>query len=380
MSRRFVRGFVTVVVLFFVVISIVVVAIALLVGALLGQDGAAPGGFDIGSFVEGMLRGNVAASLGAGISWLVTTILRPETVSSIPLAILILVALVVVIRLGRGLRGATVPLGDLIDASARVEAGEVGAQVDVRGPREIRALSRAFNAMSSRLAADTDQRRRFLADVSHELRTPLTVIQGSVEGMLDGLYPADRPQLERLLAETHQLERLIDDLRTLSLTDAGALELHREPVDLGPLVADVVAGFQPQASTEGVTLGVDLHEAPTLSLDARRVRQVIGNLVSNALRHTESGGRITVGVRPIGDAVQLEVADTGSGMDAESAAHAFDRFWRSGDTAGAGLGLAIVRDLVGAHGGDASLESTPGEGTTVRCRFPVSADATPLPG
>ena len=287
-------------------------------------------------------------------------------------------ALVVVIRLGRGLRGATVPLGDLIDASARVEAGEVGAQVDVRGPREIRALSRAFNAMSSRLAADTDQRRRFLADVSHELRTPLTIIQGSVEGMLDGLYPADRPQLERLLAETHQLERLIDDLRTLSLTDAGALELHRDPVDLGPLAADVVAGFQPQASAEGVTLSVELHEAPTLSLDARRVRQVIGNLLSNALRHTESGGRITVGVRPVDDAVELEVADTGAGMDPESAEHAFDRFWRSGETAGAGLGLAIVRDLVGAHGGDASLESAPGAGTTVRCRFPIAA-ATPRP-
>ncbi|MGZ8482187.1 MAG: sensor histidine kinase [Candidatus Limnocylindria bacterium] len=379
MSRRFVRRFVAFAVLFLVVISIVVVAIALLVGALLGQDGAPPNSFDFGSFVEGMLRGNIASSLGLGISWLVTTILRPETVSSIPLAILILVALVVVIRLGRGLRGATVPLGDLIDASARVEAGEVGTQVDVRGPREIRALARAFNAMSSRLAADTDQRRRFLADVSHELRTPLTVIQGSVEGMLDGLYPADRPQLERLLAETHQLERLIDDLRTLSLTDAGALELHRDPVELGPLAADVVAGFQPQASSEGVTLSVELEDAPMLSLDARRVRQVIGNLLSNALRHTESGGRITVGVRPVGNAVQLEVADTGAGMDPESATHAFERFWRSGDTAGAGLGLAIVRDLVGAHGGEASLESTPGAGTTVRCRFPVEVEAALQP-
>ncbi|MGZ8476092.1 MAG: sensor histidine kinase [Candidatus Limnocylindria bacterium] len=379
MSRRFVRRFVAFAVLFLVVISIVVVAIALLVGALLGQDGAPPNSFDFGSFVEGMLRGNIASSLGLGISWLVTTILRPETVSSIPLAILILVALVVVIRLGRGLRGATVPLGDLIDASARVEAGEVGTQVDVRGPREIRALARAFNAMSSRLAADTDQRRRFLADVSHELRTPLTVIQGSVEGMLDGLYPADRPQLERLLAETHQLERLIDDLRTLSLTDAGALELHRDPVELGPLAADVVAGFQPQASSEGVTLSVELEDAPMLSLDARRVRQVIGNLLSNALRHTESGGRITVGVRPVGNAVQLEVADTGAGMDPESATHAFERFWRSGDTAGAGLGLAIVRDLVGAHGGQASLESTPGAGTTVRCRFPVAVETAPQP-
>jgi len=379
MSRRFVRRFVAFAVLFVVVVACVVVAIALLIGALLGQDGAPSGAADIGSFVEALLRGNIASSLGIGISWVVSTILRPETVASIPLAIVVLVALVVIVRLGRGLRGTTVPLGNLIDASARVEAGEVGAQVDVRGPREIRALARAFNAMSSRLAVDTDQRRRFLADVSHELRTPLTIIQGSVEGMLDGLYPADRPQLERLLAETHQLERLIDDLRTLSLTDAGALELHREAVDLGALAADVVAGFDPQATAEGVTLTVEVEEAPNLSLDARRVRQVIGNLLSNALRHTESGGRITVRVRPVDDAVELEVADTGAGMDAESAEHAFDRFWRSGDTAGAGLGLAIVRDLVGAHGGEASLESERGTGTIVRCRFPVATEPAALP-
>ena len=379
MSRRFVRRFVAFAVLFVVVVACVVVAIALLIGALLGQDGAPSGAADIGSFVEALLRGNIASSLGIGISWVVSTILRPETVASIPLAIVVLVALVVIVRLGRGLRGTTVPLGNLIDASARVEAGEVGAQVDVRGPREIRALARAFNAMSSRLAVDTDQRRRFLADVSHELRTPLTIIQGSVEGMLDGLYPADRPQLERLLAETHQLERLIDDLRTLSLTDAGALELHRQAVDLGALAADVVAGFDPQATAEGVTLTVEVEEAPNLSLDARRVRQVIGNLLSNALRHTESGGRITVRVRPVDDAVELEVADTGAGMDAESAEHAFDRFWRSGDTAGAGLGLAIVRDLVGAHGGEASLESERGTGTIVRCRFPVATEAAALP-
>jgi len=379
MSRRFVRRFVAFAVLFVVVVACVVVAIALLIGALLGQDGAPSGAADIGSFVEALLRGNIASSLGIGISWVVSTILRPETVASIPLAIVVLVALVVIVRLGRGLRGTTVPLGNLIDASARVEAGEVGAQVDVRGPREIRALARAFNAMSSRLAADTDQRRRFLADVSHELRTPLTIIQGSVEGMLDGLYPADRPQLERLLAETHQLERLIDDLRTLSLTDAGALELHCEAVDLGALAADVVAGFDPQATAEGVTLTVEVEEAPNLSLDARRVRQVIGNLLSNALRHTESGGRITVRVRPVDDAVELEVADTGAGMDAESAEHAFDRFWRSGDTAGAGLGLAIVRDLVGAHGGEASLESERGTGTIVRCRFPVATEPAALP-
>jgi signal transduction histidine kinase len=133
------------------------------------------------------------------LAWLVGTFLRQDVGHSILPALAILVALVVVIRLTRGIRGATQPLGDLVEAAARVEAGEAGTQVEVRGPREIRALARAFNQMSARLAADTDQRRRFLADVSHELRTPLTVIQGSIEGMLDGLYPADRQHLQRLL-------------------------------------------------------------------------------------------------------------------------------------------------------------------------------------
>jgi signal transduction histidine kinase len=304
-------------------------------------------------------------------AWLLGTLLGAEILSSVLPALAVLIAVLIVARLVRGFGSAAAPLADLVEASARVEAGEVGTQVHVRGPREIRALARAFNAMSERLAADTNQRRRFLADVSHELRTPLTVIQGSIEGMLDGVYPTDRPRLERLLGETRQLERLVDDLRTLSLTDAGALELRREQVDLGALAAEVVAGFESQASAEHVTLAVEVSDVPPVSVDPRRVRQVIGNLVSNALRHTPAGGRVTVGVDRLPDGVvELEVADTGTGMDAESAARAFDRFWRSGDEAGAGLGLAIVRDLVRAHGGDATLESAPGKGTVVRCRFP----------
>jgi signal transduction histidine kinase len=197
-------------------------------------------------------------------------------------------------------------------------------------------------------------------------------MQGSIEGMIDGLYPADRPQLERLLAETKQLERLIEDLRTLSLADAGALPLHREPTDLASLAADVVAGFEAQARAESVELRTDASGGPTLDLDPHRIRQVVANLVSNALRHTPSGGWIEVRVRSQPNAAVLEVADSGRGMDADAAAHAFDRFWRSGDAAGAGLGLAIVRDLVQAHGGEATLESSPGAGTTVRCRFPLS--------
>jgi signal transduction histidine kinase len=261
-------------------------------------------------------------------------------------------------------------MSELIEASARVEAGQFGTQVPERGPGEVRTLARAFNAMSTRLAEADAERRRLLADVSHELRTPLTVIQGNVEGILDGLYPADRAILERILAETQHLERLIEDLRTLSMADAGALALQREPTDLGGLAGEVVAGFEPQAASGAVTLTMEAADGlPDLELDPLRVRQVITNLVSNALRHTPAGGRVTVSVSADGDDQLLAVADTGGGMDADAASHAFDRFWRTPDSPGAGLGLAIARDLMVAHGGGIALDSTAGIGTTVVCRF-----------
>jgi two-component system, OmpR family, sensor histidine kinase BaeS len=324
----------------------------------------------IGCFVGAVVL--VLALVIAGTAWLITSAFGGgwlAIVAVIPLTLLYALALR---GIWHAIRGRVGPLGDLIDASQRIEAGEVGAQVPVRGPGELKSLGRAFNSMSSRLAADTDERRRLLADVSHELRTPLTVIQGNVEAMLDGVYPADRPHLERLLAETRHLELMIEDLRTLSLADAGALPLHREPTDLAVLAAEVIGGFEAQASAAGVALAVDTTDAPALDLDPHRFRQVIGNLVSNALRHTPNGGSVTVRIRPAGDRVELEVADTGSGMDAASAERAFDRFWRSGHAAGAGIGLAIVRDLVRAHGGDVSLQTEPGEGTTVRCSLPLT--------
>jgi len=309
----------------------------------------------------------------ASLNWLLSTLFGEGwTFVFVVIGWVIVIGLVgrVIVRT---IRTLFVPMGDLIEASGRIEAGEVGTQVEVRGSGEMRSMARAFNAMSARLATDTEERRRLLADVSHELRTPLTVIQGNIEGMLDGLYPADRPHLERLLVETRQLERLVEDLRTLSLADAGALPLHREPTDLGALATEVVAGFGPQAATDGLTLTVEDGDVGTLDLDPRRVRQVIGNLVANAMRHTPPEGRVTVTVHAAGDGVELVVGDTGSGMDAESVERAFDRFWRSGDAAGAGLGLGIVRDLVRAHGGDVELESLPGTGTTVSCRFPRHA-------
>ena len=328
----------------------------------------------IGCFVAVIVL--AIATLVVGLAWLLSSLTGQLVLSAVLPAFAFIIVLVIVLRLARGVSRAAAPLGDLIDASQRIEAGEIGTQVEVRGPSEMRALSRAFNAMSSRLAADTEERRRLLADVSHELRTPLTVIQGNVEGMIDGLYAADREHLERVLAETRLLERLIEDLRTLSLADAGALSLDREPVDLAVLAGDVIAGFEPQARADSMALGLEAEpDLPPLSVDPRRVRQILANLISNALRHTQAGGRVTVSVRRVPDAVDLEVADTGAGMDADAAARAFDRFWRAGDSAGAGLGLAIVRDLVRAHGGEVALESAPGAGTVVRCRFPVEPSA-----
>jgi signal transduction histidine kinase len=307
-----------------------------------------------------------------GVLWVLTTAFGQSWLTAGLALLLVIVFANVVGRTIRGARLAIAPLGDLIEASARVEAGDFATRVDERGPREVRALARAFNAMSERLEENEGARRRLLADVSHELRTPLTIIEGTIEGIVEGLYPADQGTLERVLVETRQLERLIEDLRTLSLADAGALALRREPTDLGALVAEIVAGLMPQAAVAGVALEADTEATlPEIDLDPLRVRQVIANLIANAIRHTPHGGSVTASVRALPAGQSVSVVDTGEGMSAEDAARAFDRFWRSPGSSGAGLGLAIVRDLVAAHGGSVELQSAPGAGTRVLCRFPA---------
>jgi two-component system sensor histidine kinase BaeS len=286
--------------------------------------------------------------------------------------LLIVVFALVVGRLFGAFRRSAQPVADLIEATGRVETGELDVQVPVpaHAIREVRALTGAFNAMSARLSATERERRRLLAEISHELRTPLTVIQGNVEAMIDGVYPTDREHLERIQAETHQLARLIEDLRTLSLAETGQLRLVREPIDLADLARDVAAGFEAEATGAGVTVEVNApDDMPELELDPFRLRQVIANLVSNALRHTPPGGRVTISAAPAAGGAVLSVADTGAGMTPEAVEHAFERFWRAGQSAGAGLGLAIVRDLVTAHGGTVSIESSVGVGTTVTLRL-----------
>ncbi len=283
-----------------------------------------------------------------------------------------LLVLFVLLNVGRSLRRAAAPVGDMIEASGRVEAGDFSTRVPERGPREVRMLARAFNEMSARLEEVEQQRRSALADVSHELRTPLTVIQGNLEALLDGVYPADAAHLQPILEETRLMERLIEDLRTLTLAEAGSLTLHREPTDLGALLNEVAAGYRSQADEAGVALTVTAAgDLPTLEIDPARIREVVSNLLANALRHTPRDGRVEVSAALAGDAVEVTVHDTGSGIPPEQLDRIFDRFYRSPHSPGSGLGLPIARSLVEAHGGTMKATSEVG-GTTIRFSLPAA--------
>jgi two-component system sensor histidine kinase BaeS len=265
-------------------------------------------------------------------------------------------------------------------AASRVETGDYSARVREAGPRDLRRLARAFNAMSTRLEHDEAQRRQLLADVSHELRTPLSVIQGTVEGILDGLYPADRAHLEPILEETQLLERLVEDLRTLSLSETGSLRLHREPTDLAELLAESVAAFRAKADAASVGLSSSVDDdLPVLELDQSRIRQVIGNLLDNAVRLTPSGGSVKIRAAAAKDGVKIEVTDTGPGIAADVLPRIFDRFYRAGERGGSGLGLPIARSLVEAHGGSITASSEPGHGTTISIRLPAREPSTLTP-
>ena len=272
----------------------------------------------------------------------------------------------------RGVRRLAAPIGNVIAAAGRVEAGDYRVRVDERGPREVRALGRAFNTMAARLEASEEQRRRLLADVTHELRTPLTIVQGDLEALLDGVHPADAAHVAPILDETRVLSRLIDDLRTLALAEAGALTLHREPMDVGAVASETLASFRAQADRDGVTLVADVDDGlPIVEADPVRAREVLANLLANALRYTPAGGTVRVGVEGGEERVTVSVRDTGSGIAPDALPHIFDRFYKSPDSRGAGLGLPIAKSLVVAHGGEISARSASGEGTEIRFTLPA---------
>ena len=275
---------------------------------------------------------------------------------------------------GRTLRRLSMPLDDLLEASNKVAEGDYSVRVDAKGPPEVRALMHGFNSMAERLQVNDQQRRNMLADVSHELRTPITVIQGNVEGILDGLYPADEARLKSIMEETQILSRLVDDLRTLALAESGALQLRREPTDLAELTRDAVAGFESPAKEKEIRLELSLDEIEELTVDPQRVREVLLNLISNAIRYTPRGGEVNVGftesVSDVEKKAVVFVEDNGPGIESADLPHVFERFYKSSDSGGMGLGLSIAKYLVEAHGGKIWAESELGKGTKISFTLP----------
>lgn len=275
------------------------------------------------------------------------------------------------------LRRMVTPLAQVIAAARAVAGGDLSTRVPVSGSDDLRALSDSFNHMAASLEQNDRERRDMLADIAHELRTPLTVMRGRLEGIVDGIYPADADQISPALEETYLLERLVEDLRLLTLAESRQLHFEKSDVDLNDLAQHVIAMFQAEAEEKKLTLLAQLPESDVvLSVDHQRTEQVIGNLLANALRYTPEGGKVWVVVEKLEGSVALSVNDNGPGIAEEDLPRIFNRFWRgeksrSRASGGAGLGLAIARQLVEAQGGTITAHNLPEGGLQVRCVFPA---------
>jgi len=287
------------------------------------------------------------------------------------------------------------PLRALTRASRQMTGGDENVRVKVRGTDEIGQLSQAFNELADSRARTESLRRAMVSDIAHELRTPLSNIRGWLEAVEDGVTQPDQAFIASLSEEAALLQHIIDDLRDLATADAGNLRIHPERVYLGNLFDQVISTYRTQAEHAEVTLTAETAGDIELDADPVRLRQAIGNLVTNALRHTPAGGTVRVAGRveeeedetmqgaagrggPAGRVVVVDVVDTGAGIALADQPKVFDRFWRaeqsrSRHTGGSGLGLAIVRSLIEAHGGTVSVVSEPGQGSTFTLRLPGGA-------
>lgn len=293
------------------------------------------------------------------------------------LAIVALGLFILFVARGAGrFRRLAVNVGELVDAAGRIEAGDYGVEVAERGPREVRALARAFNAMSARLAATDRNRRAFVADLTHEFRTPLSIIRGQAEGIGDGLYPGDGAHVAPILDATRSLETLVEALGTMTLADVGSLKLNLEPVEVAVLINGSIAALQSAADAARIRLLAEVpDDVPSVNADPARIRGVLGNLLSNAIRHTPAGGVVTVSARQSGNTVTISVRDTGEGIPEDLRPRIFERFVKGAGSPGSGLGLAIAKDVVTAHGGTIEADSEVGKGTEIRFTLPIDRAA-----
>lgn len=317
----------------------------------------------VGFFAIPLVAGAVLASTFAG--W-----------TSLAVAVIFwLFILVIVILLSRfGFRSIR-PIRELISSTGRLADGDYSTRVSTSTSPAIRPLIDSFNQMAERLEDSDDLRRRLLADVGHELRTPLTIVRGELEAMADGVRDLDQNQLRVLLDDVAGMERLLDDLRVLSTTEAGMVSLERESTDLGELVAEVASRFLPQSNTQQVTLECVAPTPIEVFVDPSRMSQVLSNLIANALRAVSAGDDIVITTAKAdlhGSAAgSVEVRDTGRGIPADRLDAVFDRFQKGADSHGSGLGLTISRDLVRAHGGTIDISSQVGRGTSVTVTLPA---------
>lgn len=275
------------------------------------------------------------------------------------------------------------PLTELTAAIRAMRQGELRQEVHVGTQDELGELGQAFNQMSAEIHRANQLRKQMTADIAHDLRTPLTIITGYLEGLRDGTLKPTPERFDVMYGETVLLKRLIDDLRTLSLADAGELKLMYQPVQPRELLEQVRQAFEPLAAEQQVALNIEADDRlPDLSLDSERMMQVMANLVTNALRYTPAGGRVTLQAkkRPTNGDVQFAVSDTGSGIPADKLPNIFERFFRSdvsrSDNGESGLGLAIAKSIVEAHHGTIAAESRVGAGTTITITLPGANGAS----
>jgi signal transduction histidine kinase len=266
------------------------------------------------------------------------------------------------------MRRVVTPLADVIATAQEVAAGNLSARVEVRGAGDMRSLSDSFNHMADSLERNDRERRAMLADVAHELRTPLTIMRGRLEGILDGIYPLGEEQIAPALEEVYILDKLVEDLRLLTLAEARQLALDCREIDLGEIAQRTASLFEAEAADKGITLTTEIEPGlPTIRADPQRIGQIIGNLLSNALRYmSDSPGQVTLAVKRHEcneQAIMVSISDTGPGIAETDLPYLFDRFWRAErsrarTSGGAGLGLAIAKQLVELHHGTIGVEST----------------------
>lgn len=269
------------------------------------------------------------------------------------------------------------PIRALTGLAGRMAQGDLSQRAQVQGTDELARLGRAFNEMASSLEQAQASRRAMTADIAHELRNPLSIQRAHLEALQDGIYPLTAENLEPVLQQNLLLTRLVEDLHTLALAEAGQLSLDLQPVDLTTLVQESLERFRPQADERDIRLEAELQPLPPLRVDPQRIEQILGNLLSNALRHTPDGGRVRVRLQPDSERVFVSVHDSGPGIPEEALEKIFERFYRadrarSRSQGGAGLGLSIARNLAQAHGGALRAANHPQGGAVFTLELPAA--------